>query len=368
MNESPTIVFVASDPGSANALLPVMKRMVKEPHIRLLAWPYRQAVEIWKKNGIEVEPVDETFDARRAHDLLRNNQVNLLVTGTSLNTLEVEKKFVTAARVEGIPSLSVLDFYSHYRERYSDSTGPFSCLPDRVAVMDEFSREQMISLGAPPHRVIVTGQPAFDHLAKLRLRSRAATKIAFGVAPDEKMVTFVSQPLIETYGNDPSAPQYPGYDQHVVLLHVLQTLEALAQKENRPIVLAVRIHPREDAKWFETLQSKIVRIQFLKDDDALLSIYGSDLVIGMTSTLLVESIYLGCITLSIQPETRRAENLPAITCGDMPAIYASDQITPTVSSLLYDIRRRHELQTRLLKKAPDSQATNRVIQLITEMA
>jgi hypothetical protein len=363
MSAARTLAFVASDPGGANALLPVMDRLAKRSGLRLLAWPYRQAVDLWQKQGFEVAPVDESLDVTRARDLLRNHKVDLLVTGTSLNALQVEKKFVTAARMEGISSLGVLDFYANYLERFSDQRGPFSCLPDRVAVMDEFSRAQMLSLGAARERIVVTGQPAFDRLAKMRRLSRAAARKSARVAPGETLVTFISQPMIEMYGQDPASPRFPGYDQHTVLLEVLAVLETLAARGSK-LVLAVRIHPREDAGWFETLRSKNVRIQCQTDDEALNAILASDLVIGMTSTMLFEAISLGCITLSLQPGARQPENLPMILNGEIPAAYQAGEIGPLVSSLLLDDRRRQELQARLLQTAPDSRATRRVIGLI----
>ena len=97
----------------------------------------------------------------------------------------------------GIPTLSIVDFWSNYTER-------FDTLPDKIAIIDEQMRQEMLAEGFPDDKLVITGQPAFDCLAEKRKRFdesdswkhplRYAARRSYGLHPYEKLVIFMSQP------------------------------------------------------------------------------------------------------------------------------------------------------------------------------
>ena len=78
------------------------------------------------------------------------------------------------AREREIPSLAYVDSWVNYAERF----GGFRHLPDEIAVIDEPAREGLVSLGAPPDRVHLVGNPAFDALSRLADEARGAAALA----------------------------------------------------------------------------------------------------------------------------------------------------------------------------------------------
>src|SRR5439155_24583382 len=105
--------------------------------------------------------------------------------------------------------------------RFADAKGELRYVPDCIAIMDELARQEMITDGLKDARLVVTGQPAFDELAALPRSTtapqRRAIRQMLGVADDERMVLFASEPIAKILGTEPSQPPYPGCTAHTVL-------------------------------------------------------------------------------------------------------------------------------------------------------
>jgi hypothetical protein len=93
----------------------------------------------------------------------------------------------------------------------------------------------------------------------------------------------------------------------------------------------------------------------------------ADLVVGMTTVLLVEACLLGSIVLSLQPGLRLPEALPTNRWGASRAVYRESEIAEAVASLLFDENAREELAARARQTRFDSNATGQVISLVEKM-
>jgi len=304
--------------------------------------------------------------------LLREARTALIVTGTSVVDPDPEKTFTLAARQVGIPSLAVLDFWSNYRQRFSDSQGRLVYLPDKIAVMDAEARDEMIAQGFDGQQLLVTGQPAFDDLADWRVRftpsHRQALRESLGLAPGERMVLFLSQPFSIYYGEDDTHPGYLGFDERSVWRQLLVALEEIARSRRENINLTVCPHPKDDPAWYRRFRSSDVSIRvetgWHHRDLAL----AADLVCGMTSTALFEACCLGCVTASLLPGLRVPDDFPPNRRGWSRAVYQPAQVRPVVEELLLDTGARQAAQAGLGKLVLDGGATGRVVDLIYSLA
>jgi hypothetical protein len=68
--------------------------------------------------------------------------------------LDLEKQFIAQARDRRVPSVTVLDFWMNYAPRFADADGELSCMPDRIAVMDEQARSEMRAAGFESARIV----------------------------------------------------------------------------------------------------------------------------------------------------------------------------------------------------------------------
>lgn len=347
-------------------MAPVLERL-REGRVKVRALAYKEARSIWGSRGLRFEELGEDFSEADASRLLTDSRAAALAVGTSGNSVDLEKRFITAARRIGTPSLGLLDFWSNYLDRFGDDNGAMACVPDVIAVMDETARAEMIELGFDPARLIVTGQPAFDALPALRAAftatRRQRTRRDLGARSGALLVTFVSQPMAAIFGETTVRPGYLGYTELEVLAKLLRALRKVSQR-GIPIVLAILPHPREYPRAFTRNSSGDVAVVVSRHHSSHDVVMSADLVVGMNSILLMEACYLGCPTLSLQPGLRQADSLPTNRMGISRAVYHAAEIDAAVAELLFDEPSRRELLHRLADFRVDGGAAERVAGLI----
>jgi hypothetical protein len=85
------------------------------------------------------------------------------------NSPRSEQAALLAASTLGIPTLSMVDLFAlpgdPYRERRVHA--------DRITVLSEGTRRNLVESGVPAERIVVTGNPAFDELAGTQAREAA---------------------------------------------------------------------------------------------------------------------------------------------------------------------------------------------------
>ena len=199
------VLLLAGDPGGASALLPVIKGW----HGRKMILAYRQAVDLFQREGLVFERLNDarasTIDAGL---WLEKKRPGLVCAATSVNGVDWERHFFVASRKLGIPSVAVLDYWSNYVPRFTLAQS-LDALPDVIGIMDERARIEMIGNGFPAERLSITGQPVLDDVrrwhADLSGDSRRRFREQLGLAADTRAFLFISQPLREmrlATGND----------------------------------------------------------------------------------------------------------------------------------------------------------------------
>ena len=340
----PSIVVLCGDAGGANAVAPVIEMLRAEGKVDVHALAYKQAQKCWQDRSLQFESIPESTALDEASDLLRSRRSSLFLCGTSLNGVDLEKQFVLAARHEGIPSLAVLDFWSNYVPRFCDGNGELVFLPDRIAVMDEITRDEMISEGFNPKLLEVTGQPALEDLVKWQEAfsdsKHTEVRSRLGVGIDEILVLFASQPLTEMPASNPSSPDYRGYTEKTVINCLVPALSAIADRNNTKVALVIRPHPRETSDAYSHLAGTgLLRIQVVADGESRDVVMASDVVAGMNTMLLVESGLLGKTTISLQPGLRTMDKLPTNRMGLSIPVYGEEDVEPVLERALKgDIR------------------------------
>jgi hypothetical protein len=315
---------------------------------------------------VPVNGVDISVEAERQIAAL---DPALVLTGTSMNAQMVESEVIGAARRHAVPSVAVLDSWLNYRQRFETRAG--LAVPDRIAVMDERSRDEMVASGFDPASLVVTGQPALDALvetsAAFTAERRAAVRRAWGVERDERVVLFVSQPLRALYGSDSGATGHFGFDEVGVLTQLIENLEGLAQRDGARIALVLRRHPREARDAFTGRSSAAIRLIVSDEPGSRDAAMSADLVVGMNSILLLEACYLGAIVVSLQPGLCRADVLPTNASGLSIGVRTADGVAPAVERWLMDEEARDAQRDRLAAATPPGGATSRVAALARAM-
>src|SRR3989344_969022 len=170
MNSARRILFSANDPGGANAILPVVKALVERGDTvhGILTGPaleqFKTLASQFVGNKLRIEIIDGTnvSDEDLAREIAAFKP-DVCLAGTSIGK-SIDKRIL--ALLKDVPSVYVIDFWSHYGHRFSKITEKDAMhLPTRICVIDERMRGEMQEEGFSPERIIVTGNPHFDHFA-----------------------------------------------------------------------------------------------------------------------------------------------------------------------------------------------------------
>jgi len=285
------VLVVARDAGAASALTPVVARLIAEgARPEIVAWGNARAV--FEAEGLAVRTFAEEPEPGEIESLLTATGAAVMLSGTSLRA-KLDGRFWSAAETAGIPSLALLDHWKNYAERFTVAA-PFDVLPTAIAVMDDVARRELITLGCPPDRVRVTGQPRFDVLLDglpLDLRKRA--RASLGIDTSRRVAVFASQPRGIPYDEG------GGFTQEEALSAFLDAL-----KEVAPDALAlVKLHPVEQVEPVAAVLAARSgnEIRVLQEGSTLELAAVADVFCGMTSIVLLDAALLGVPTVSIRP-------------------------------------------------------------------
>jgi hypothetical protein len=353
------VLAVAGDAGGARALTPVIRALRARPNVTVDARAYGAALEVWHGERLSAQPIGSDDPTGFDRVLL----------ATSFVRERWEMRVVRRARQLAIPALVVVDFWSQYRERFAAPEGDVQ-VPDRIAAVDEVMRRELIAAGLPAERIVVSGQPAYEALRTYgstdqRQAARAALR-SYTPAPfGHVRVLFVAQPLSLQYALDDL-----GYHEDQVLADTVAALGTVVEMSARHASLLIKPHPRDD---LDLLRGAIprshsarlaIRVLTAADLDVRLLALGSDLVIGMNSTALMEACLLRRPVLSYQPSLRIGDPLPSNRLGWSRAVYDPDELCRALQQELFDPSHRRTRLARLRRINLPSGAAQQIADLV----
>lgn len=338
--------------GGANVLLPVLRKLQLQPEVRLRVVAERQALQILSEQGI---PVEEPPPAPKERDLFlrslfRKEAPDTLLLGTSRGA-SIEKELLRIGQERGIPSLAVVDHWSHYKARFLEPGSRQLRLPTRIALMDTQALERAVADGLPRKILKVTGQPHLQYLATA-LRDpalqRHARKLRDTWLQDEQgpLLLFCSELFSENRG-------YAQTDALEGLAEALDLLEkdAPPRAPARP-KLVVKLHPKESRAPFQAGPASRRRGFLLVEVEAAWPcLLAADVLVGMTSMMLLEGAIAGRPAISYQPAQGRAVPFIGTETGVVRAARTVKELAAHLSALM-EAPPRASAQRPALTEAP----------------
>jgi len=355
------VYFFADHPGGANALVSVIRQMVADGKTAVTVMNFQEYTDaIFREAGIPFLKLADISPEAMAK-FFKEGMPDLIVTGTAAQEGKandiIEHTAVRAARVLDIPSLSALDMWSSYHERWSDEkTGQlFDCLPDRIAIMDEFAKKEMVAVGIPSHILVVTGNPYFAGL-----REKAKT---FSEAERTEIRQKINLPChtlfllaLDAFSN--LKPTVGFWDGDVVSI-VQEVLPKLSG-----IGIAVTMHPRSPDK--EAIKAMVkdsgVLMKFVEGIPSLTVSLAADLTIVEASTVGLTAFLMGRPVISLQPGLAGEDGLILSRKKMIPVGYSKEDCVDLLIKSADPSYRSNIIAQSSFQVMGD--ATDRVVELI----
>ncbi|QTL34224.1 DUF354 domain-containing protein [Pseudoalteromonas viridis] len=328
MSQPLNFVFFCSDPGAANSLIVLAKHLTPNYKIQMFA---RSAAfnHIKTNSNLSVTLVPDTVDQyslSQFKTILRQYMPAVVVTGTTGRDY-TERTIWQACQALTIPCCAVLDQWMNYALRflkkhlaYQDKlsyTQEELCLPDSIIVMDDFAKHDMANEGIPSNIIEVCGSPYYEYMGTLCKNARLGKN-------STKTVLFACEPITAVYGNR-LGKKIHGYTEKTILNALCEEIQR--QDRNKKISLQIRPHPRERKNRYTAFIARYGFANMNSAPSVIDALKGSDMVIGMSSTLLLEAAILGKPIASIQ------------IGASLPSLFYLEQIGRTQS-----IRHRYQLR------------------------
>lgn len=373
------ILATSWHPGGANAIAPVIKRLIAEDKTIVVVIGYQFSEKIFRDYGITYKIID-SYELRdislgSLERLLQVELPDLVLAGTSMQdeaTKDViEQTIVLAAETKGIPTLAVLDFWGNYWQRFSDIfTGEkFKFLPDKIAIMDEVAQQAMAEEGFAKERLVITGNPYFDDLPA-KARSFTATEkqtIRQSIGLDCETLLFFAGNTLKN-----EAINYGYWDLENIRL-LAGVLKQLPEGQRTKIGIAVGLHPRTPESDLAEINHYIgeisgIKIKVVRHIKAQELVLVSDLTLTANSTVGIEAVYMGKPCISLQPGLKGKDLLIVSEKGIIPVGYTVRDCEKELKRAIVDIEyREKELSKRAKSFRIDGRATERVVKLVYKM-
>jgi len=334
------VVVLVEDPGAVNFLGPLVDRLVGGGISTVVLGLGVGAQMVRERGHAVIAPPDPL----QTVEFIRLRRPSVVVVGTSENPDTPAFTLMDAARAAGVPTVGVVDARVNAAFRFRGySQNPLAHAPDWLVVPDESTAVAFRSLGFARHRIFVVENPARD-LARRRGRAMRDRVPTAHEAPrsgaGQVRVIFVAE---VSDGLDAGQYQRSGdYTLHgrggssartaVVIEELLDACVELRRHERLQMLLILRLHPKQRMDDLGPLCEEFDEVS--AGGDPLELVATADLVVGMTSMLLVQAHDIGVPCLSVLPRDCEKAWLPEVESGSIPSVTTRAAIISEIRRLL----------------------------------
>lgn len=320
MNVHTDILIFVEDPGAVNCTIGLLEPL-RAMDVNTTIYAMGTSIEYMAGKGAiftelpnEINPII----------LLDTVSPTLVLIGTSENPDTLGLKLITPAKERGIPTVGIVDGPANAQHRFRGSgSSALHLAPDFIIVPNTHLADIFIEMGHPKSNVLVGGNPYYDNVKTERIALHAegqnsVRKRVFPDAPDGTPIIVFAAEISD--GLNPSQFYRSNeYTLHGQASRNLRTevvldefLDCLSGQMPKPY-LSLRLHPKNSREEFSNY---LPHFNQISDTGSPTDIcYAADLVVGMTSILLMEAAILGRPTLSIIPRECEKDWLESIGLG-----------------------------------------------------
>ena len=331
------LLFV-EDPGAISLFIPIIEKFNKlRIHYKLFVDGY--AIDYFK--NFKDFKIDYTKLDQNNFKKLRWSKIQTVIVGTSENKNSLAFLLIKSAEENKISSIGMIDSHINSSYRFkSDSNDPLKYKPKYLMLPNEIALLNFHNLGIKKSSMFVIGHP-FSNQKKITFnRNRLIRNLLPKEALNKTIIIFVSELSIGLNSKDfIKSDEYKlqgrgssKYRTNIVIEEFLDSITRLSKNKSLNIFKVLRKHPKEDKDSLSEYSKEFDFISTGGNPEEL--VYIADLVIGMSSALLSQSIYQGTPTLSIIPSIKEIDWLPENILNNQLFAGTREQIDFKIKKLL----------------------------------
>ena len=321
------IIIYIEDPGAKTMLVPFLRYLLrKKQNFQLFCSP-----NIIKMiNEFELKEINKYNNTSNyAKSILSNRKINYLIVGTSENTKSFSLKLISEAKRNKILSIGAVDSPANSEYRFKGlKNDPLYYVPNYLWVPDKRTRKEFLKLKFPKKYILDYGHPyywemnkKYKQVDKEKIES-IRRNIFKETSSKKKIILFLGE---KSEGLDNKIflanKEYTlkGTSGSVFRTHIILEELLLATKKLKDINIYVKPHPKENYNDYQNYSNAV---NFLKDETGSLEVcLAADLVVGISTSLLVEAHLASCPVLSILPNNDQKKLITCIDEINLPYIY-----------------------------------------------
>jgi len=342
IENKPLVLLFAEDTGSANYVSGI-PALLSSLGVRTILLASEVAARHFDRLGVAYQRAHHEKDART---LLSEVRPTLVISGPGINLDSFGLDLIATARDHNVETVGVIDQRQNLGDRFRGRTdSSLTYAPDWILVPDSASRDYFTAADFRADHVVVCGHPYFDKIYEVgrgtapkegsKLRARTLPNCPSNAA----IITFGTEPARSFRGSVGAyrrTPEYTllgrgnsKYRTDIVLEEFLDALSVI----DSPTYKVLRLHPHDPND--EEFTEYYCEFDFISDSglpqDLLLT---SDLVVGMSSMLLVEATLLGRPTLSIMPRPQEKSLLLSAEAGLTPCVFERSELRNVLDRMI----------------------------------
>lgn len=305
------VLLFAEDPGGAN-FIRYLPEAIKTYGMEPVLFASGTAIIFLRERGYKCHSLPDGQEEK----LLKKLSPVFVIVGTAANPEAVSHSLVDISKALAIPTIGVVDAVMSAPIRFKGKTNnPLAHVPDWLFVPDKTTADGYVSLGYNKNNISVTGHPhhhyvstwakELSHKDHKTIRSRLFSSDI----ENKKVIIFAAEPPIPLENISPQHGTIKGWGDTTERTHVaLQALIDIVQKDRNKYFIVLRLHARNERKLFDQYMNDVDLISV--GGEALELVAASDVVVGLTSSLIIEAAVMGWPTISVVMNENDAKELP----------------------------------------------------------
>jgi len=327
MKQVDILIFV-EDPGAANMVMDLPDLLNKQG-CKVVLLAANHAVSYLSARRVVFVSISDEIDTTA---LLSSYCPKLIVLGTSENPDSIGLDLIDQAHIRNIPSIALVDMACNAERRFRGRGGQvLEHAPDRLIVPDIVTRDIFLSLGFPGEYILPLGNPQYDRawcrrheFEHSRVREdRERPRWLFVAEGFDQLNPAASQ----------RTPQYTlrgrGDTDWRTGIVLEEILDGVANLSLIPEII-VRLHPKSTRDDFSQW---VGEVGFDDSTDPIACVWEADVVLGMTSMLLLEAAILGRPVLSILPRQSEKAWLGPLMSDQVVSVFDRESLANALSKL-----------------------------------